>query len=373
MSVGLSHGGTTMYTAHEPSTEVLVGTMDGLVALRRSGGSWSVERETLDGLHVHAILLDESSGTIFAGAYRGGLYASVDGGATWEQRDNGIGVKSLFCLAKADIGGKRRIFAGTEPAHLYYSDDAGAHWDEFPKLRSVGSLPRWRFAADPFEAHTKHINFDPADPGHLYVSIEVGGLLESTDGGRTWADIDVPHPDVHRTVMDPRTPGRLLTSGGAGLLETTDGGATWNQLLDKTNDIGAYPDLLVHVPSDPDEWYLAASQTGPRSWVDVGVAGGRIGRSRDGGRTWSVLTGGLPDRMHGNVEAMCIEEAGGTVSLFAGSTDGEVWWSDDAGDSWTRIAEGLAPICKSVHSEMLTGERTSVLRFSDGEQRELTA
>ena len=63
---------------------------------------------------------------------------------------------------------------------------------------------------------------------------------------------------------------------------------------------------------------------------------------------------------------MCIEEAGKTVSLFAGMTDGEVWWSETGGERWELIAE-LAPVSKSVHAEMLTGERTTALRFSDGE------
>ena len=47
-------------------------------------------------------------------------------------------------------------------------------------------------------------------------------------------------------------------------------------------------------------------------------------------------------------------------------TDGEVWWSETGGERWELIAE-LAPVSKSVHAEMLTGERTTALRFSDGE------
>ena len=224
---------------------------------------------------------------MFAGAWWDGVYASVDGGETWQARDAGIDVRSLFSLAATEIEGSTRLFAGTEPAHLYYSDDMGMSWAELPEVRSVESLPRWRFAADPFEAHLKHINFHPDDPTHMYVCIEVGGLLESTDGGRTWADIDVPNPDVHRTVIDYRNPSVLRTTGGAGLLLTEDGGQSWQELFGKENEIGGYPDQLVHLPSDPDTLYISASQTGPRSWVREGstdgFAGGRIARSTDGG------------------------------------------------------------------------------------------
>ena len=40
-----------------------------------------------------------------------------------------------------------------------------------------------------------------------------------------------------------------------------------------------------------------------------------------------------------------------------------------AGERWSRIAQ-LAPVSKSVHTEMLTGVRTHALKFSDGERVE---
>ncbi len=365
--IGLSHGGATIYESDSPSNELLVGTMDGVVKLRRDGEEWRESARSLQGKHIHALLFVD--GAVFAGAWRDGVYASQDHGETWEARDAGIDVRSLFSLAVVEKEGGTRLFAGTEPAHLYYSDDMGMTWTELPEVRSVESLPRWRFAADPFEAHLKHINFHPHDPERMYVSIEVGGLLESVDGGATWTDIAVPNPDVHRTLIDHRNPSVLWTTGGAGLLLSEDGGKSWTELFGKENDIGAYPDQLVHLPSDPDIMYVSASRTGPRSWVQDssvgGFAGGRIAKSADGGRSWTALSGGLPDRLHGNVEAMCLEEAGESVQLFAGMTDGEIWRSGDGGETWSCIAR-LAPVSKSVHTEMLTGERTHALQFMDG-------
>ena len=264
MTIGLSHGGSTIHTSAKPSNDIHVGTMDGVVTLRRApNGKWETAHHTLRGPHIHAFVFVDD--TVFAGVYKDGVYAS-------------------------------------------------------------------------------------------------------TDGGRTWRDIDVPHPDVHRTVIDPRNPQEIRTSGGAGLLLSEDGGGTWTELMGTTNEVGSYPDQLVHLPSDPSTLFISASETGPRSWIreDSRSAGGRIAKSVDEGRSWTVLTGGLPDRLHGNVEAMCIEEAGGTVSLFAGMTDGEVWWSEDGGERWSLIA-ALAPVSKSVHAEMLTGDRTTDLRVPGGE------
>ena len=367
--IGLSHGGSNMFSSDQLSKTVLIGTIDGVAELTQLNGEWGVTARYLKGKHIHAILI--TSIYIYAGVWWGDVYKSSDHGKNWDMSGDGIEVKSIFSLSSRSSTTGERLFVGTEPAHLYYSDDCAVSWSELPAVRSVESLPNWRFAADPFEAHLKHIAFDPHDPAHIFVSIEVGGLLESFDNGATWKDINVPNPDVHRVLIDPVEPQKMKTTGGAGLLITKDGGLTWDTLLGKENDIGSYPDQFVHLPSDPDKCWIAASQTGPRTWVndasDSGFAGGRIGQSSDGGKSWKLVTEGLPDRLHGNIEAMCVEESEGSFQLFAGMTDGEIWWSGINGSSWELIAQ-TAPVSKSVHTEMLTGVRTHALKFSDGQQ-----
>jgi photosystem II stability/assembly factor-like uncharacterized protein len=367
MAIGLSHGGTTVYRSGASSEEVHVATMDGLVTLARRGpGHWDTVSHSLRGLHIQAIIF--VGDTIFAGAYRDSVYASEDRGKTWERRDNGIGIRSVYSLASQWLDGHHRIYAGTEPPHLYFSDDLGDTWTQLPGMREVESMPTWRFASDPFTGHVKHINFDPVDPNHLYVSIEVGGLLESLDGGATWSQIPTPSPDVHRTVISPADPSSVYSTGGAGLLRLQKGSADWVVLDEKRSSLGSYPDMLVFVPSRSATMFLASCQFSPRDWYvdETRMAGGRIAKSEDAGESWSILGGGLPESFHGAVEAMCLEEsASGGVVLLAGTIDGEVWCSEDSGDSWTKIAD-LAPIAKSVHWEIMTGTRRTALRFTDG-------
>jgi hypothetical protein len=96
--------------------------------------------------------------------------------------------------------------------------------------------------------------------------------------------------------------------------------------------------------------FVAAAQHNPGSWRESHFAGARISRSRDRGRTWEILGNGLPDRLQGNVEAMCLEDhGGGSCSLLAATTAGEVWSSDDSGDTWSLSVTGLAPISKAGH------------------------
>jgi hypothetical protein len=46
---------------------------------------------------------------------------------------------------------------------------------------------------------------------------------------------------------------------------------------------------------------------------------------------------------------MCLEDWGESLSLFAATTAGEIFCSDDAGDHWSLIVSGLAPISKAGH------------------------
>ena len=42
-----------------------------------------------------------------------------------------------------------------------------------------------------------------------------------------------------------------------------------------------------------------------------------------------------------------------SCSVFAGTTDGEVFCSDDGGDHWSPVISGLAPISKAGHDRAL--------------------
>ena len=101
------------------------------------------------------------------------------------------------------MNGHVRLFAGTEPAHLFVSEDLGLNWRELPALRSVPSVPKWSFPAPPHVGHVKHINFDADNPNTIYASVEVGGLLRSTDGGESWEEFPGLYEDVHRLMVHP--------------------------------------------------------------------------------------------------------------------------------------------------------------------------
>jgi hypothetical protein len=80
MAIGLSHGGTNVYSAPNRSRELWVATQDGVVLFERGdNGHWREARRALRGNHISSIIFEPSSGTMFAGAFFGSIHASPDG------------------------------------------------------------------------------------------------------------------------------------------------------------------------------------------------------------------------------------------------------------------------------------------------------
>jgi photosystem II stability/assembly factor-like uncharacterized protein len=351
MAIGLSHGGSTIYSSPALTQEALVGTREGIAIIRRDSpaSQWRLAHRALTDKHISAIIREPESNLMVAGAFHGSVHVSADDGRTWEPRGNGLTETNVYSLATARFNGWPRLYAGTEPAHLFISDDLGLNWSEITSLRTVPSVPRWSFPAPPHIGHVKHINFEPENPLTIYASIEVGGLLKSMDGGQSWREFPELYEDVHRLMIHPKKPDFLYAVTGRGLYVGPKGGATWEQWTRREDEIGGYPDGFVFSPSNPTLLFMTAAHDAPGTWRTSHFAGARISRSRDGGRTWEILRNGLPDRMQASIEAFCLEEAGDSISLFAATTSGEVLSSEDAGEHWECIISGLAPISKGGH------------------------
>ncbi|MSP40311.1 MAG: glycosyl hydrolase [Deltaproteobacteria bacterium] len=349
MAVCLSPNGTTLFVSHQRAQEVLVGTVRGVATIGRvSDNRWEVVRESLTDCHIGSLMIEPASGLVFAGAHGGTLYASSDLGKTWTPRNKGITHDHIYCLSYAQVAGKAVLYAGTEPAHLYRSDDLGESWHEIPGIRNVPSVAKWTFPAPPHIGHVKNIAFDPSDARTVYVSIEQGGLLRSCDGGTSWSELQGFHDDVHRLAVKQSDPKCLYMANGDGLFHSRDGGANWAQLTTRSMRIG-YPDGLVIHPEREDLMFMSGGIDAPSKWRANRTANSRIARSRDGAKTWEMLEHGLPEHLRANTEALMMEVWDRSFALFVGTTDGEIYYSDDEGDHWSKIISGLAPVSKGRH------------------------
>lgn len=352
--IALSHGGTTSYSSKTASNALIVGTADGVVILNRSGtGHWAVTHQALRGVHISSLVV-LSPDVIFAGAFHDTVYASTDNGITWSRKGSGIEPANVYSLLGVQCNGNCRILAGTQPAHLFFSDDLGLNWQELFALRAVPSVSRWSFPAPPHEAHVKHIVADPRNSSILFACIEQGALLKSSDSGDSWQEVHGIDDDVHFLSIDPRDSRRMYASSGVGCYSTSDGGSNWKRITTPAHPVGGYPDTLVRLPSNPDVMYLGSAREGPATWRKSRVSDSRLCRSLDAGLTWE-FPDTFPSGLVASIQALAVEDNGQSVSLYLGSTDGEVRASENGGLSWEVIASGLAPISKFGLDRALQG------------------
>jgi hypothetical protein len=260
--------------------------------------------------------------------------------------------------------GREAVFVGALPAHLYVSEDRGGTWRELPAFRKAKSVDKWTFPPPPRIGHIKDIVLDG---DRLLVGVEIGSLQVSEDFGQSFVELPVdPDPqecDIHRILVHPARPDRIIIANGiVGMMASEDGGKSFFEM--KMPLDANYPDAIVIHPEQPDLLFMSAGVGWPVHWYELGRARGKIFRSRDAGKTWNRLLGGLPNGQRALFSALTIEAYSDGYSLYAADTDGQVFESLDDGDSWTIIAD-VPPVSKADFYKGLVRDRVKLANVDD--------
>ena len=154
-----------------------------------------------------------------------GLFKSTDGGATWTELNTasaaGLPPKPWGRVAVSVAPSKPEIvYAFIEAAPplnaLYRSGNGGKTWQLLDRSQNM----IWR----PF--YFAHLIVDPRDPDRVYKPD--GGLIVSTDGGKSFSNISGnAHGDFHDVWIDPHNSDHLITGDDGGLWYSYDAGNKW--------------------------------------------------------------------------------------------------------------------------------------------------
>lgn len=277
----------------------------------------------------------------FAGTFDAGLYRTRDGGRSWEQANEGIPHPRVLAVTVSPHGA---VYAGTEPSSLFHSTDNGATWEDLAALRDVPSYDTWFFPPRPHTHHVRWIAPHQADPETIVVGIELGGVLRTRDGGRTFED---RHPDAvidpHCIVAHATATDRIYAVGGDGVSFSLDGGDSWTRDTDGM-DRGYTWGLSVD-PGDPDLWYVSAAP-GPDRAHGGGNAQARLYRKR-GAAAWEPLRldgfGGVDAPLERMPYAL-VAPRSRPETLVVGMRTGELMISSDQGESWRTLDVELPQI-----------------------------
>lgn len=262
------------------------------------------------------------------------------------------------------------FYVATASGHLWKTANNGISFDVLFEDQDVFSIGAIAVA--------------PSDPNVLYLGSGEGnnsrssywgdGVYRSTDAGASWTNVGLSDSHhIGRIVVHPTDPnvayvaalGHLYSENDErGLYKTTNGGRSWQRALGPQVEgrrIG-----VVDVVMDPtnSEVLYAASYDKVRLpyTFDLGGPGSRLYKTTDGGANWIQLGQGLPEGMLGrigvdvyerdpnivyvtienaNKEDMSDEERRQELldhEASRGMIGGEVYRSDDAGITWTKVS-----------------------------------
>ena len=189
--------------------------------------------------------------TYYFGGTGGGVYKTVDGGATWtpvsDGQPFGTGTVGAIAVSESDPN-VVYVGMGETPIRGNVSHGDGVY-------KSMDAGKTWRRVGLTDTRHIGRIRIHPKNPdvvyvaalGHIFGPGEQRGVFRSKDGGKTWEKVlykdnragavdlamDASNPNVLYAGFwrATRTPYSMESGGpGSGIFKTTDGGDTWQEL-----------------------------------------------------------------------------------------------------------------------------------------------
>lgn len=349
--------------------KLLISTRKGLIVYTKSGSQWKYKATYFLGIPVSLSFVDERSNTWWAclehGHWGVKLHRTLDEGSTWEEVDapkipegeevnEGVPAVVNYIWAFSHGGSDRsgELYLGTDPGALFKSMDNGDTWELMRGLWDHPSRKTKWFGGGRDNPGIHSILVDPRDSNHIYVGISCAGVFETKDNGLTWhpankgmiADF-LPDEaaeigqDPHLVVMSPSDPDVLWNQNHCGIFISKDGSKNWKPVHQTPEDGPANFGfaIAVHETNPNRAWVIPGISDGIRVAVDMALC---VCRTEDGGQTWQVLRKGLPQQQCYDIvyrHAMDIDD----YFLVFGGTTGNVYFSNDLGDSWQQLSSDL--------------------------------
>jgi photosystem II stability/assembly factor-like uncharacterized protein len=383
-------GGDLMVPVVDPKNPDVV-YVASLVAMKSvdGGKTWTWLKGAPGGDDYQNLWINPSDPNVFVLVSDQGANVTVNGGKTWSSWYNQPTAQLYHVGVTADF--PYRICSGQQESGSVCIASRGDYgWIGYREWRPVGVIEYGYAAPDPRNPdiiygagrtevsryqwstgrvqnitpipirgthraeRTQPIAFSPLRPNVMYYAANV--LFESTDGGMNWRtispDLAHPHPGVPPSVgtlsgananaaeargaiyslaLSFKSPGTIWAGTDDGKLWTTrDGGAHWSDITPP--ELTAWSKVTQLEASHFDDTTAYASVSRFR----IDDLAPYIYRTHDSGKTWTLITSGLPP---GPVDA--VREDPVRKGLLYASTENAVWVSFDDGASWQSLQRNL--------------------------------
>lgn len=387
------------------SNMILLGTRKGTIIFDRINHHWRPRPIVHAGMPVCYAASDPRDGTLWASLDHGHwgpkLSRSRDRGATWDDISTlkypkgaryivkylptpdfnpeapsaqpeyaNATVLKIWNIAFGNTNQPGRLYAGTIPGGLFFSDDDGDHWELNLALWNHESRGGDLFSGDAsfenrwngtpasidygvFEPGIHSIIVDPYDSHHMYVAVSTAGVIETTDGGNSWKGRNhgmlmdyLPNPesewghDPHFVTSSKMQSNHLWQQNHSGIFYSSDGAKHWKKV--------SHPEIGVNfgfpIAADANDvntaWVVPARADSERMAIDGGLF---VARTSDGGQTWQSFNKGLPQENAYDIVLRHGLDVSGDYLCF-GTTTGNVYMSEDRGETWQSLGSNFPPI-----------------------------
>jgi photosystem II stability/assembly factor-like uncharacterized protein len=350
---------------------LLVGTMKGGFVFRSDASrqDWEEAGPFFPGRSVYAFHYDGRNdrkklwAAVNSPYWGSFLSSSSDFGKTWSDPESynikfpegsDVSLKQIWQIVN-DPHDADALYCGVEPAALFKSTDGGDTWTLNQGLFDHPHRTQWMPGGGGLCLHT--ILPDPSNAKRMYIAISTGGVYRSDDGGESWAPHnkgicarflppDQQYPEwgqcVHKVVSHPSNPDRLFLQHHWGVYRSDNAGESWNDIgRGLPSDFGFAMEMD---PNDANIVYIIPIESDEFRCTPEGKL--RVYRTKNSGESWEPLTNGLPQEdaletiLRDNMKA----DGNNPTGLYFGTRSGKVFGSNDGGDSWTLIKQGLPPI-----------------------------
>lgn len=337
--------------------------------------SWKRTGSFLNGENVNNIRYSPDDDRLYAATFTQGVFVSESLGRDWSPLNMGLHVRKVWTI-EVDPTDSSKLYAGTHYGHLFSSRDRGKSWLEVSGLHSAPDREKWGidwgFGTTGLCIHT--IAIDPSDSSRIYVVPAGNGTYMTEDGGETWTHMqngvmnycpvvddedapDIPtrsvgdakakhlrevHKCTHKLALSTKRKGTVYQQNHCGVYATTDGGRSWKDMSPSDSVRHGFGISLVE--DDKDSVYVVPAYQGICKKHNSCIRG-KLEVFRMSGSSWVTLSNGLPNTVH-----TCVLRDGVSRDtlhpggVYFGTTTGELYGSQDSGESWSKIASGLGRV-----------------------------